>query len=438
MAAPVRKKICSPASLKKEPSVLNYKLFIGILLSLLSAPLCCIALAPEDILLIANGKNKDSLRLAAYYMEQRKIPLEHLLILDVSDEEDCTRKEYREKILMPVREYLSEVLPCWRIRCLLILYGMPLRILTPLPSEKASEKREDGTEKRFGDNGEIEDITKNVIFGRNRKEKETDGILERIRQEVHAQDQKNDLTASLDSELALVHQADYPLHGWVSNPWYAGNHAKNDLIPKENVLMVSRLDGPDPETVKRIIDDSIRTEAEGLRGRAYFDARWPDPAQKTVTGGYRYYDRSLHRAAAFLKEQGRMPVTVNDAEALFQKGECPDAALYCGWYSLGKYVNAFAWQPGSVGYHIASSECVTLKKPGSQVWCKRMLEEGIAATIGPVGEPYVGAFPLPELFFRFLSQGYLGLAESYFVSLPCLSWKMVLIGDPLYHPFKPD
>ncbi|MEZ4528170.1 MAG: TIGR03790 family protein [Desulfobacterales bacterium] len=420
---------------------MNYKLFILVLLPLLSAPLCCPALEPEDILIIANGKNKDSVRLADYYMEQRKIPLEHLVILDVREEEECSRQEYREKILMPVREYLSDNFPCWRIRCLVLLYGMPLRVVTRLPlhnAEKTSENGNDGTEKRFENHGEIEDIIKNVIFGKNGKGKETDGILDRIRQEVHAQDQRNDLAASVDSELALTHQAHYPLHGWIPNPCYVGNRAKNDLIPKENVLMVSRLDGPDPQTVKRIIDDSIRTEARGLRGTAYFDARWPDPGQKNVTGGYGYYDRSLHRAAAFLKEQARMPVKVNDAEALFQPGKCPDAALYCGWYRLGNYVDAFTWQPGSVGYHIASSECVTLKKPGSQVWCKRMLEDGIAATIGPVSEPYVGAFPLPELFFRFLSQGYLGLAESYFVSLPYLSWKMVLIGDPLYHPFKPD
>ena len=48
---------------------------------------------------------------------------------------------------------------------------------------------------------------------------------------------------------------------------------------------------------------------------------------------------------------------------------------------------------------IASSECATLKQKGSQVWCKRMLEEGAAAVIGPVDEPYVQAFPVPEVFF---------------------------------------
>jgi len=102
----------------------------------------------------------------------------------------------------------------------------------------------------------------------------------------------------------------------------------------------------------------------------------------------------------------------------------------------GKYIAAFDWQRGAVGYHIASSECTTLKKEGSQVWCKRMLEEGVAATIGPVAEPYVQGFPLPEVFFSYLLDGYYTLAESYFLSLPYLSWQMILIGDPLYRPFR--
>ena len=198
--------------------------------------------------------------------------------------------------------------------------------------------------------------------------------------------------------------------------------------------MVSRLDGSSPKIVRRIIQDSIQVEKNGLRGRAYFDARWPKP-KDPAKGGYRIYDRSIHNAALKLKASGMMKTTLNADQHLFQPGEAPDAALYCGWYSLGKYVDAFTWQAGAVGYHIASSECTTLKKWGSQVWCKMMLEKGVAATLGPVAEPYVQAFPLPEVFFSLLIDGYLTLTECYFVSLPFLSWQMMLIGDPLYRPF---
>ena len=64
-----------------------------------------------------------------------------------------------------------------------------------------------------------------------------------------------------------------------------------------------------------------------------------------------------------------------------------------------------------------------------------MIEKGIAATLGPVAEPYVHAFPPPELFFSLLTSGKYTLAETYILSLPLLSWEMVLIGDPLYNPF---
>jgi uncharacterized protein (TIGR03790 family) len=194
--------------------------------------------------------------------------------------------------------------------------------------------------------------------------------------------------------------------------------------------MVSRLDGADPSIVKRIVNDSIEAETKGLSGTAYFDARWKDPGQKKVSG-YGLYDKSIHNAAGRMQKKG-LKVVLDDKQALFQPGDCPNAALYCGWYSLANYVDAFTWEKGAVGFHIASAECTTLKRENSNVWCKKMLDKGIAATVGPVGEPYVQSFPLPEIFFEFLAQGKLTLAESDLISLPYLSWKQVLVGDPLY------
>ena len=229
----------------------------------------------------------------------------------------------------------------------------------------------------------------------------------------------------------LVKKDDYNLNMWIPNPYYLGFRKRSSSIGRSDVLMTSRLDGPSAEIVKRIINDSIYAEKEGLKGRAYFDARWKDPGDKK-TSGYGFYDQSIHRAANFLEKEKIIPVTKDDTGDLFQPGDCPESALYCGWYRLANYLDAFDWQPGSVGYHIASSECATLKNKNSRVWCKKMIEKGIAATMGPVGEPYVQAFPVPEIFFKYLTEGYLTLVEAYIISLPYLSWKMVLVGDPLY------
>jgi len=273
----------------------------------------------------------------------------------------------------------------------------------------------------------------------NQEAKEAGEELEGIRKQI-SRLRKEDQAASLDSEISLALMDNYGLSGWIPNPFFAGYKARDLARNREKVMIVSRLDGPTEESVRRVIDESVETEMRGLTGKAYFDARWPRPTEENKTKtdvGYGFYDRSIHRAADLVKKSGRLPVVVNDRQELFQPGECPDAALYCGWYSLAKYVDAFKWRPGSVGYHIASSECQTLKQRESQVWCKRMLEEGIAATLGPVGEPYVRAFPVPELFFEFLLDGSWTLAECYALSQPFWSWQMVLIGDPLYRPFKP-
>jgi len=71
----------------------------------------------------------------------------------------------------------------------------------------------------------------------------------------------------------------------------------------------------------------------------------------------------------------------------------------------------------------------------STVWCKTMLEKGVAATLGSVDEPYLDAFPAPEVFFGCLLDGG-ALVDCYTISNPFWSWQMILLGDPLYRPFK--
>ena len=82
----------------------------------------------------------------------------------------------------------------------------------------------------------------------------------------------------------------------------------------QKVILVSRLDGPSEEIVRRVIDDSLQTEKEGLRGKAYFDARWPDPGDKEVKGGYGFYDRAIHKAAR-LVEKSKLIEVIVDSQA---------------------------------------------------------------------------------------------------------------------------
>lgn len=247
---------------------------------------------------------------------------------------------------------------------------------------------------------------------------------------------KNETYSSFDSELSLLYWPSYSLGRWQPNVL---NHRFDNSYTRhlKATLMVSRIEAPTFELSKKLIDTAIAVERKGLDGKIYLDTRGIGKLGESVPrGSAKDFDAQLLNLAAMLKNETSMPVVLDEREELFQPGEAPLAALYCGWYSLAKYVDAFEWQPGAVGYHLASSEASTLRKADSNVWCKRMLEEGICATLGPVNEPYLNAFPRPNEFFLLLMSGKHTLVECYYRSKPYNSWVMVLVGDPLYNPFK--
>jgi uncharacterized protein (TIGR03790 family) len=394
-------------------------------------PSFCLALSPKEVLVVANKNAASSISLAKYYMKKRNIPRKNLLALWTTDKEYCSREEYQDRIAEPVRLYLHKKDPDHTIRCLLLMYGMPLKITGDQTNkEKTNLEALRIEEDRLFKELKALEPQKPPPYEELRTR--YSAIRRKARQTMFQQNR----SASVDSEIALVLAKDHPLSGWLPNPFFLGRPKGPLPVEKDKVLMVSRLDGPSADIVRRIINDSLSVEKTGLKGVCYMDARLPMPKGNAPLQGYAFYDRSIHRAGMAIEKAGIMPVVIDSTPQLFQPGQCPKAALYCGWYHLARYIPAFQWQPGAVGYHIASGECATLRNKNSQVWCKRMLEEGVAATIGPVEEPYVQSFPVPEIFFQYLTEGYLSLAECYLISLPYLSWKMVLVGDPLYRPFK--
>ncbi len=265
----------------------------------------------------------------------------------------------------------------------------------------------------------------------------TEGLLGELRywRQLQIDYSAGETSAAVDSELALVLAESFQQARWLPNPF----HDRYERLPfiekiRRQTIRVCRLDGPTPKAAKRLVDVAVATEATGLKGIFYIDAR--GLKGKQTFGSYAWYDRHLLNLHKIPKDRADMKVVLDDSPELFGPGACPDAALYCGWYSLAKYVDSFRWQKGAVGFHAASAEARTLKQMGSQVWCKRMTEEGVAATLGPVQEPYLASFPLPDHFFPLLMSGEIPLLEVYFRTIPHVSWRQLLIGDPLYTPFK--
>ena len=239
--------------------------------------------------------------------------------------------------------------------------------------------------------------------------------------------------ASLDSELSLLwwDRDLYPV------AWRWGNPLFQDFAPHISdppILMVSRLDAPNADLAKGLVDQALQVERNGLHGTVYFDARG---LNATGTDTYALYDQSLRDAADVVRKQSSFRVVLDNTDAtLSQPGAAPDVALYIGWYRLRSYEDAFTFQPGAIGYHMASAEAITVHDPSERGWCKNALERGITATLGSVGEPYLDAFPEPARFTRLLLTGKYSLVEVYYLTSRYVSWRMVLFGDPLYNPMR--
>jgi len=410
---------------------------------LLAASSLAAALEPGEVVLIVNRNMPESAEVAEHYREKRQVPRENVISLDLPTTEDISRRDYDTKLVAPLRAALKERKE--KIKVLLCIYGVPLRVgAAELSAKDRAEVAKIDEELKAAKE-------KAKALGRGAKDldnvgakgaAETKKALEEAEANVKNLERRrgriadNQSTAAVDNELMLLWWDDYELRRFLVNPLHWQSPEKT-RTRKPQVLMTARLDGPTPEIAKRLVDDAVEVEKTGLKGKVYVDARGIGyDAKKDPGYGYGGYDESMREMAKLLKDKGRMDVVLDDKPEVFAAGACPECALYCGWYSLAKYVDSCGFVKGAVAWHLASSEAVSLRGKNSTLWCANILSQGACATLGPVGEPYTVGFPKPAEFFGFLATGEYTLVECYALTLHLTSWMTTLIGDPLYNPYK--
>jgi uncharacterized protein (TIGR03790 family) len=348
------------------------------------------------------------------------VPKENLVELDLPADETISRADYEATIVAPLRAALKDRKD--RVKVLLTVYGVPLRV-GPKVATDAEKAEAEKLKPR------IEELQKNG-------DKSASAQRELAKLKARTESLLGAMSgAAVDNELMLLWWPAYEPARWVFNPLYwQVPEAKRKQAPP--VLLTARLDGPSPAIAKRLVDDAVEAEAVGLKGKVYIDARGLkyDPKNRSQATGLEGYDESFREAAALLKKGG-LDVVLDDKPELFKPGACPDCALYAGWYQLGNYVPSFTFNKGAVAWHLASYELTTLRDPKTKIWAPNLLKDGAAATLGPVDEPFTVGFPKPEEFFGFLGTGKYTLVECYAKTILLLSWRSVLVGDPLYNPF---
>ena len=374
------------------------------------------ALEPNEILVIANSEVPASVRIAHYYCQKRGVPADNLIAwpLGARPTTGISRDDYERKLAEPLRGRLAGLKFAGKIRCLLTTYGVPITVGArgQLPGQEDELKR---LKEAIEQEKDEQDPS---------QKKKNDAKIAQLQVRIDRVVGK-ETGASVDSELSMVLFRNYELYRWQPNRLML----KADYLDFDS-LMVCRLDGPGENIIMGLIDKAIATEKTGLKGVAYIDTR--NIVRENMYG---HYDQSLRDLAMLTRLRSEMPVEEEQTAELFAPGSCPRTAIYCGWYSLGKYVDAFDFVDGAVGYHIASHEAGGLRDPNATQWCPAMLADGITATLGAVAEPYLHAFPEPRAFFMELYDGSC-LVEAFYRTKPFNSWQLILIGDPLYRPFK--
>jgi uncharacterized protein (TIGR03790 family) len=397
------------------------------------------ALEPQNILLITNSEIAESGRIASYYCQKRAVPAENIIALPLGSKPatSISRQDYNVKLAEPVRKTLNSEKFKGKIKCLLTIYGVPYIVegRGQLPGKekdlKSIESMIEQGKKLLATPPESNTLTIKPSPTEKKIIEEKLAQLQLVADIIVGKE----TSASVDSELSMVLFPEYELYRWQINCLQTNIKAdvnESAVITKYAPLtmMVSRLDGPGEKIITGLVDKAISAEQNGLKGTVYIDSRG-----LTSSDEYGLYDQSLRELSVVTKLRTKLPVVQEPTSRLFAAGECPQTVIYCGWYSVGKYINAFDFVDGAIGYHIASYEAQGLRDPNASNWCPAMLVHGITATLGPVEEPYLHSFPKPKDFFSELYNGFC-LVEAYYHTNPLNSWKQLLIGDPLYKPFK--
>jgi len=338
----------------------------------------------QNVLLVVNRADKLSRRIADYYVPKRGIPLANVCKLDILDDaEEISWDTYVEDVEKPIARCLSKHGLRDQVLYIVTTMGVPLKVT---------------------------------------------GAGQALGAEY----------SSVDSELALLYakmdRKHFARAGPIANPFY-GHKDEPFTHARFPMYLVTRLAGYDFDDVKGIIDRSL---AARNAGKFVFDLKASDGSP----------GNDWLRAAALALPKERV---IMDDSAKVLTGE-KDVIGYAGWGSNDPDRHernlGFQWLPGAVVVEYVSTDGRTFRRPpanwtigswkGVEGWfdgspqtlTADYIHEGATGCSGHVYEPYLEFNPRPDLLFPAYYHGR-NLAESYYLSIPGLSWQNIVVGDPL-------
>jgi uncharacterized protein (TIGR03790 family) len=343
------------------------------------------AQGPENVLLVVNESSAVSKSIGEYYALRRRIPLQNICRINVRPDETISRAEYNE-LAVRIGAYLDSHHLRDKILYIVTTSGVPLRVSGRIALD--------------GDD------------------------------------------AAVDSELTLIYQAGpHRLAGVIPNPFFGRKNAIFEH-PTFPIYLVTRLTGYSFEDVKAIVDRALLARN---RGKFVIDLRSSSDEQ----------GNDWLRTAALALPKDRVILDESDTVLYNVK----DVIGYASWGSNDSHHRerhmGFQWLPGAIATEFVSTNARTFTQPpenwniGSwtdnprtmffespQTLTADYLHDGATGASGSIDEPYLHLNPRPDFLLPAYYQGR-NLAESYYLSIPGLSWMTVVVGDPLCSLGKP-
>jgi len=337
----------------------------------------------EDVLVIVNQKSSVSRRIGDYYVKKREVPLAQVCKLNLPPDEQISREIFDRDVEKPVEAFLKRSNLTEKILYIVTTMGVPLKIAGDGPEAQST-------------------------------------------------------AASVDSELAALyaraHGMAMPLPGALNNPYFR----KIDQPfrhPNFPIYLVTRLTGYSFEDAQALVDRALLAKNEGL---FVFDAR----ADNNTAGNewLRTAAKALPPSRVLLEDTGRVLYDQKNVIGFASWGSNdPDRHRR----DLG-----FRWLPGAISTEYVSTNARTFTRPpdswnigtwkdpstwfaGSpQTMTADLVQGGVTGASGNVYEPFLELNARPDYLFPAYFSGR-NLAESYYSSMPGISWMNVVIGDPL-------
>lgn len=365
------------------------------------------AVLGRSVVVVYNSQMPESKQLAEFYAEKRLVPRQQIVGLNLSKNEEITRKDFNEELQKPLLKFLAK---------------------NHLLNFKTSAKGKEATGTTVGEAAFRYLV---LCYGVPVKVAADPSLQEAGGLTLPEPLRKNG--ASVDSELSLLPLAEKKLMltGPFINPTYAATNIAQ-LHPTNGVIIVARLDGPSAAIARGMVEKSLLAEQDGLWGRAYFDSRG------LTEGAYKQGDEMFKQCADLTRNYGFDTWLDSTSEVFPATFPLSDCAIYGGWYS-GKYDGPFAraqveFVPGAFAYHLHSSSANVLRSD-HDFWAGPLLARGATATMGCTEEPFLAGTPDISVFLsRWIFSGFT-LGEAALASQAWLSWQIIVLGDPLYRPF---